>query len=379
MKSNDFTREYGPRVYDDMQARLKRGTVFRYNQNSFNTIHVNLLTHVEEEADPIHESEREDDMPHDEKTEEERQKLKEDEEKAEGQGSGAQDSNSASNSSSDQQVLQEPQEEMKEEFQAEPESGRVHVAQGGDQTHEPVKPEEVPPKTPAASPVQEQEQAEVTSSQESIITMETLSALAGTTHSTGNESQEETPQAENGPAVSGEVEPQVGNGTPTVLDSLTVDTKLPRARVYNAAAIDAAMKHMTEKEDTKTNIVQDDSPTTSQLVDYSEETPKTDETPMQHEEALPPSHTAEAEQILLDANMAQEMVRLPNAEPSQLAWSRVVAKVKEQKGEGSGKGEGSSKGSDNGTKPATSNSSVKSNTTKTNEAANPSRRTSQGG
>jgi hypothetical protein len=175
------------------------------------------------------------------------------------------------------------------------------------------------------------------------MTMETLSALAETPPEM---TQEEAQQAENETHVTNddaEVESQAGNGTPTVLQPLTVDTKLPRARVYNAAAIDAAMKHMTEKEDTKANIVQDDSPTTSQLVDYSEETPKTDETPVKHGEVLPASHTAEAEQILLDANMAQEMARLPEAKPSQLAWSKVVNKVKEQKGEGSGKSEGSSK------------------------------------
>jgi hypothetical protein len=77
MNRDDFTTEHGPRAYDDLQARLKRGTVFRYNKDSFNTIHVNMMAHVDEDVDPIHESEREDDMSHDEKTEAERNGLKE--------------------------------------------------------------------------------------------------------------------------------------------------------------------------------------------------------------------------------------------------------------------------------------------------------------
>jgi hypothetical protein len=393
MNRDDFTREHGPRAYDDIQSRLKRGTVFRYNKDSFNTIHVNMLTHVEEDADPIHEFEREDDMSHDEKTEEERNKLEEDEEQTRDQGSSTQDSSSSSSSSSNQHVTETTEERV--EVEAEPKSEGIHVAQGGDQTHEPKTtpqevppktpqevppktPQEVPPKTPPVSPVQEQEQAEVTSSQESIMTMETLSALAETPPETGNETQEEAPQAESETHAThedAEVESQAGNGTPTALESLIVNTKLPRARVYNAAAIDTALKHMTESENIKTNRVKDDSPTSQ--VDYSEETPKTDETPVIREVEPPANHTAEAEQIILDANMAQEMARRPDVKSSQLEWSKVVAKVREQKGEGSGKGEGSSKGSDNGTKPAASNSSVKSNTTKTNEVANSSRRISQ--
>jgi hypothetical protein len=122
--------------------------VFRYNTDNFNTIHVNLLTHVEEVADPIHESEQEDNMSDDEKTEEERKKLGKNEETAGEPDLNVQDPSSSSSSSANQS---ESQKEDKETgVQAELESGSVHVAQGGNQTHEPAKPEEGPPKTPPA-------------------------------------------------------------------------------------------------------------------------------------------------------------------------------------------------------------------------------------